>query len=43
MLYLFPEEGTGASNMPDTLTIEEKNSRLDEIMSIQADISKKKT
>ena len=37
-----PEEGTVASDIPDTLSIDEKNRRLDEIMSVQADISREK-
>lgn len=37
-----PEEGTAASDIPDMLSMDEKNRRLDEIMSIQADISKEK-
>lgn len=37
-----PEEGTAASGLPDTLSMDEKNRRLDEIMSLQADISKEK-
>jgi len=35
-----PEEGTDASNMPDTVSAEEKSRRLDELMSLQAEISK---
>ncbi len=35
-----PEEGTDASNIPDTVSAEEKNRRLDELMSVQAEISK---
>ena len=37
-----PEEGTAASDLPDTLSIDEKNRRLDELMSLQADISREK-
>ena len=37
-----PEEGTPASGIPDKLSIDEKNRRLDEIMSLQADISRDK-
>jgi len=37
-----PEEGTDASNLDDTISIDEKNRRLDEIMSIQSEISSEK-
>ncbi|HNX23341.1 MAG TPA: 30S ribosomal protein S12 methylthiotransferase RimO [Spirochaetota bacterium] len=37
-----PEEGTAASELPDTLSADDKNRRLDELMSIQADISREK-
>jgi ribosomal protein S12 methylthiotransferase len=37
-----PEEGTKAYNLSDDVSINEKNKRLDEIMSIQAQISQKK-
>lgn len=35
-----PEEGTKASDLPDTVSIDEKNRRIDELMSLQADISR---
>lgn len=35
-----PEEGTKASELPDILSAEEKNRRLDELMSLQAEISR---
>ncbi len=37
-----PEEGTDAFNIPDTVPLAEKNRRLDELMSLQADISREK-
>jgi len=37
-----PEEGTASSDLPDTLSIDEKNRRLDELMLLQADISREK-
>jgi ribosomal protein S12 methylthiotransferase len=37
-----PEEGTNASELPDTISVDEKNRRLDELMSLQADISREK-
>ncbi len=37
-----PEEGTKASEFPDKLTIEEKNERLEELMSLQLEISREK-
>lgn len=37
-----PEEGTDASNLPDIISPEEKSRRLDELMTVQAEISRKK-
>ncbi len=37
-----PEEGTGAFSLPDTITVEEKNRRLDELMLLQSEISREK-
>lgn len=37
-----PEEGTDASNLPDIISAEEKSRRLDEIMTVQAEISREK-
>ncbi|PKL17474.1 MAG: 30S ribosomal protein S12 methylthiotransferase RimO [Spirochaetae bacterium HGW-Spirochaetae-5] len=37
-----PEEGTDASNLPDTISPEEKSRRLDELMTVQAEISREK-
>ena len=35
-----PEEGTAAAGLPDTVSIDEKNRRLDQLMRVQADISR---
>jgi ribosomal protein S12 methylthiotransferase len=37
-----PEEGTDASNLPDLISAEEKSRRLDELMTLQAEISREK-